>query len=288
MGMTAYRRTNGTSLDFILIKDDDNAYFTKVWAMLDSLDALQLGQALLTEINGQQKKVVIAPTDSPASGNKCTSGGDTIFYRLVAAFRGAQDISVQTELGRALMGAAAAGWTLKRIGVTLAGGLSPVTVRTIHNLKPTTSMTSAARQTVGDAIADLVEAVADAKTQPTALFNAPRGTHSVGHEVIRFLRPWLKPGTGGGSKINFNPDSLLGCMGDEMRKRPPEIGLAHELCHAWRNAMGQRLFDDATSCGLDDDEVMTTGFPPYQYEKFTENLFRVAWDPNLPLRENYR
>jgi hypothetical protein len=289
MGNTAYRRTtDGTTLKFIMIGDDDNTYFTNVMAMLDSLYDLPLGEALLKEINGQGKNIVIVPTSGPASGNRCTSGGDTIFYRLVAAFRGAQDIPVQAELGRALMGAAAAGWNLKRIGVTLAGGLSPVTVRTINNLKPTTSMTTGARESVGEAIADLIEAVADARSQPTVLFSSPRGTHSVGHELIRFLRPWLRPGTGGGSRINFNPDGLLGCMGDKMRKRPPEIGLAHELCHAWRNAMGQRLFDDAVSCGLDDDEVMTTGFPPYQYERFSENLFRVAWGDDLPLRENYR
>jgi hypothetical protein len=74
-----------------------------------------------------------------------------------------------------------------------------------------------------------------------------------------------------------------------MEKRPPAIGLAHELCHAWRNATGQRLFDDATSCGFDDDEVMTTGFPPYQFERFTENMFRAQFPGmTLPLRVNYR
>jgi Effector protein len=286
MGRTAYLSANGSTLVFITIKDDDHTYFTKVKTMLDSLDALSLGRALLTEINNRGKNVVIAPTATPDSGNKCTSGGDAIFYRLVAAFRGATDISVRTELGRALMGAAKAGWTLDRIGVTLAGGLSPVTVRTVNNLTATTLITTRARQTVGDQIADLLEAVGDGRRQPTSLFGAPRGTHSVGHELVRFLRPWLAPGTGSGSMINFNPDTLLGCMGDKMRKRPPEIGLAHELCHAWRNAIGQRLFDDAVSCGLDDDEVMTTGFPPYQYEKFSENLFRDA--RGLPLRENYR
>jgi hypothetical protein len=63
----------------------------------------------------------------------CTSGGDLIFYRLRAAFRGAGGISVRRELGIGMMGAAAAGWTLEKIGQTLAGGMSPVTVRTIHN-----------------------------------------------------------------------------------------------------------------------------------------------------------
>lgn len=288
MPATPYQRSNGTTLNFIKIKDDDATFFTKVKTILDTLDSMPVGQALLTEINHTGKNVLIVPTAAPTDGNKCTSGGDTIFYRLVAAFRGAGGISVQTELGRALMGAATMGWTLEKIGLTLAGGLSPVTVRTINNLKPTTTMTSDARQLVGGRIADMIEAVADADALPGTLEVATEGKRTLRDELVRFLRPWMRPGTGGGSRINFNPDALLGCMGDKMRKRPPAIGLAHELCHAWRNATGQRLFDDAMSCGLDDDEVMTTGFPPYQYEKFSENLFRAAWPSKLPMRENYR
>lgn len=80
-------------------------------------------------------------------------------------------------------------------------------------------------------------------------------------------RPWLTPGTGAGSRIKYNPDGHLGCIGDRMKPRTHAIGLAHELCHAWRNSTGQRLFDDAMPCSLDDDEVMTTGFPPCQYEE---------------------
>lgn len=286
MGLTAYQPTNKTTLNCILIKDDDPIYFTKVKTMLDALYAVILGQSLLTEINSTGKKVVIAPTASPVDGNKCSSEGDAKFYTLVAAFRAADNIAVQKELGHALMGAAAAGWTLQRIGITLAGGLSPVTARTIHNLGSATTMTSGARQMVGARIADLIEAVADARSGVGILSHKPSGEHSVLDELARFLRPWLTAGKGQGSRINFNPDGLRSCMGDQMVKRPPEIGLAHELCHAWRNAKGERLFDDANSCGFFDDEVMTTGFPPYQYERFNENMFRAAW--GVPLRENYR
>ena len=271
---------HGTTIE---IKNDDRAFFTKVVSKLDELRSIRLGQQLLGEI---QKKIIIVPT-APGRGNMCTSGGDTIFYRLRAAFRGAGGYSVQTELGRALMGAASAGWTLERIGYTLAGGLSPVTVRSINNLKQTTIMTPDARKRLGAQIAEMIEDVADLKQQSTILFTA-RGTHSVGDHLLRFLQPWLRPGAGGGSKINYNPDGLLGCMGDKMKPRPPAIGLAHELCHAWRNAVGRRLFDDAMSCGLDDDEVMTTGFPPYQYEKYSENLFRAHWPTKLEMRVNYR
>jgi hypothetical protein len=66
----------------------------------------------------------------------------------------------------------------------------------------------------------------------------------------------------------------------------------HELVHAWRNVAGLRLFDDAQACGLDDDEVMTTGFPPYTYEKYTENKFRLVWHvgggEKLDVRTDYR
>ena len=282
MATTRYRTT------FIEIKDDDPKYLSKVTAKLDQLSALQLGRQFLADIN---KKVIIVPTP-PGRGNMCTSGGDLIFYRLRAAFRGAGGVSVRHEMGVALMGAATAGWTLEKIGVTLAGGMSPATVRTINNLKITTTMTTDARRQVGEQISQMIEDVADGNKQPSILFDAPRGTHSLGDDLLRFLRPWLKPGLGSGSRINFNPDAELGCMGDQMMKRPPAIGLAHELCHAWRNAVGQRLFDDAMSCGLDDDEVMTTGFPPYQYEKYSENLFRAAWGNSwwnrLPMRVNYR
>lgn len=40
---------------------------------------------------------------------------------------------------------------------------------------------------------------------------------------------------------------------------------------------------------LDDDEVMTTGFPPYLYEKYSENLFRSQWRAaELAMRTDYR
>jgi hypothetical protein len=78
-------------------------------------------------------------------------------------------------------------------------------------------------------------------------------------------------------------------------KKPPSVltnGASgqHSLAdHLLRFLIGQRLFDDALSCNLPDDEVMTTGFPPYQYEKYSENLFRAQWTGRtLPMRENYR
>jgi hypothetical protein len=289
---TAQYSINGHAKN-IWIKNDDIVYFNKVHAILDQIALIGQGWQLLTDITNTGKKVVIEPTHPPGSGNKCTSGGERIFYRLRAAFRGSDEISVRFELVRALRTAAGAGWTMEKICLALAGGMSPVTVSTWRNLRrPTKVLRLRDRQAVADQIQTLIQNVVDGM-DPRALsplLDAPRGQHALGDELLRFLRPWLRPGTGAGSKINFDPDIMLCCMGDmiKLQKRPPAIGLAHELCHAWRNAAGQRLFDDASSCGLDDDEVMTTGIPPYQYEKYSENLFRSLWDRKLPLRINYR
>jgi hypothetical protein len=269
----------------IEVVDTDPVFLAKTVGRLDELWAMQLGQQMMQEI---QKKVIIAPV-LPGHGNMCTSGGDSIFYRLRAAFRGSGSVSLRAELGHSLMGAAAAGWTLAKIGTTLAGGLSPVTMRTIGNLKQTDTITTAGRERVGAQIAALIEDVADGTRSQSVLTHSAPAQHSLADHLIRFLRPWLRPGTGAGSRINFDPDRELSCMGDKMQKRPPTIGLAHELCHAWRNAVGERLFDDALSCNLPDDEVMTTGFPPYQYERYSENLFRAHWTAKkLPMRVNYR
>lgn len=78
--------------------------------------------------------------------------------------------------------------------------------------------------------------------------------------------------------------------------RPPGIGLVHELIHAWRNVNGLRYFKDkekVLDAATPDDEVMTTGFPPYNNEKYSENVFRSLWrtewsrGETLEFRVNY-
>ena len=102
----------------------------------------------------------------------------------------------------------------------------------------------------------------------------------------------LRPSGGARAGLFFNPTKVVACELDvKGTTRPPAIGLVHELVHAWRNVAGQRLFDDAQACGLNDDEVMTTGFPPYVHEKYTENKFRIGWTEKfgeLPIRADYR
>jgi len=114
-------------------------------------------------------------------------------------------------------------------------------------------------------------------------------SHTIADDLVRLLKPWLTAGAGCPCTVKFDPDAELSCALDpEGTKRPPAIGLAHELCHAWRNVAGLRLFEDATRAGVDDDEVMTTGFPPYHNEEISENMFRGQWQgEKLRMRTDY-
>ena len=103
------------------------------------------------------------------------------------------------------------------------------------------------------------------------------GHYTFGDLLARVLHRDLSSGPGQTTKIMFNPAVDESCVGDgKMAKRPPVIGLYHELVHAYRNVRGRRLFDDFMSCSLPDDELMTTGLEPYTYVRFTENKFRGA------------
>ncbi len=114
-------------------------------------------------------------------------------------------------------------------------------------------------------------------------------SHTIADDLVRILRPWCEPGAGTPCDVKFNPDGEYACELDiEGTTRPPAIGLAHELVHAWRNVEGLRLFEDATRAGVDDDEVMTTGFPPYENESISENMFRAQWvGEKLRMRTDY-
>ncbi len=74
-----------------------------------------------------------------------------------------------------------------------------------------------------------------------------------------------KNGAGTPSVITYNPNVFLTPDG----KRPPYIGLAHELIHAYRNLYGISGGTTAT------DESMVCGFGQYKDEDITENKIRA-------------
>ena len=100
-----------------------------------------------------------------------------------------------------------------------------------------------------------------------------------------------KRGAGNSSKVFWLPDN----QGPTQFRRPPSIGLAHELCHAYYNNLGDQLgTEGGEEVGAALYEIMATGLGPYFVSaradgtngwKFCENTFRTAF--GVPLRTKY-
>jgi hypothetical protein len=283
--------------------DDGQPFHRKVVALLDAIDALPLGTRLLQEIQASGKRIGIAPLRPGVdNGNKCVAQFRGKFVRLRQAFDLLDpNITLEDELSHTLAQAERAGMNRMALARLIVRGLTPATVRTVDNVvHPQLQLTRLQVNDESWRVARLIDDLANGRVGAGNVPRGQNGQYGLADKLIRLLRPWLRAGTGSNSGIYFDPDSQQSCCGElGMQWRPPGIGMAHELCHAWRNATGGRLFDDGQACGFDDDEVMTTGIPPYHTEKFSENLFRAAWPLSffqrwwhwtneLPMRQSYR
>jgi hypothetical protein len=107
------------------------------------------------------------------------------------------------------------------------------------------------------------------------------------HELPRLLRNYLTPGSGAASKVAFNHTRTFHCVNDPaMHRRPPAIGLAHELIHALHNSSGVNM-KLVGKDGENIEEIITTGMPPYNFEELSDNKMRTQWPSHLALRTNY-
>lgn len=290
--------------DFIKVDDTNDAYHKAVVDCLDAILELAVGKAMLIDMNITQKLVEIVPTVK-GKRNQCNCTKAERFATLVQAFQQSGGFKIKNELKTAIDRANQHGMSKEMIATQLAKGLSPVTVHTDQNVvAPGQFSVDAANRFKGKKMEgkrgrvqqalDLIQGyLTDDKFYfsdlSVELANGDK-THTHRHDLIRILKPYCDPGKGAPSKVFFDPTLEWSCDQDkENTMRPPAIALAHELCHAWRNAVGLRFFDDRQSNGLNDDEVMTTGLPPYLYEKYSENLFRSQWvKEKLEMRTDYR
>jgi hypothetical protein len=107
-----------------------------------------------------------------------------------------------------------------------------------------------------------------------------------------------EPGPGIGLGVMYNPFHEK--TGDlPWNKRPPGVGLAHELIHAEQAAYGRMKQGDSPNPGgpsaLDPNkmpivhtfELETVGAPPHDRYALSENKIRSEWDPPQPLRAYY-
>lgn len=87
------------------------------------------------------------------------------------------------------------------------------------------------------------------------------------------------PGVGSASGVAWN-SNIFAIPGQG--PRPPFVGLAHELIHAWHNALGTKKQD------YDDEEAFTVGLGPYMVpgpNSITENMIRL--EHNVSIRHRY-
>ncbi|HQR33920.1 MAG TPA: M91 family zinc metallopeptidase [Blastocatellia bacterium] len=94
-------------------------------------------------------------------------------------------------------------------------------------------------------------------------------------------------GTGKGSNttIRYNPAFTFSGRNATWKNLPPEIALAHELIHADDSAYGR--LDPEEIDGVRNYERQAVGLAPFEEKIFTENKFRSAWFPPIPLRTRY-
>lgn len=124
-----------------------------------------------------------------------------------------------------------------------------------------------------------VQAIQNLNTKERSVAKAEWNGVSRG-KVAYYLIKYLKPGLGADAIVSWNPAkqtaSENGSPDLPWDKRPPWIGLAHELVHAWRMVTGRCVFSPADTACTIYEERMTVGIAPYDDgEPYTENYFRA-------------
>ena len=92
-----------------------------------------------------------------------------------------------------------------------------------------------------------------------------------------------KKGKGANATVYYNPATLQIGDGAGWKTRPPAIGLAHELVHAWTAVNGQRARGETG--GTNNRELQAVGLGAYKDAVISENQFRAAF--GLPTRPVY-
>ena len=113
-----------------------------------------------------------------------------------------------------------------------------------------------------------------------------------GNEVVGFGNgAWQttdtppESGSGSNATVKYNPNRLqIGDGSEDWMTRPPAIGLAHEMIHAWSCVHGT-LIRGKTSDDVLRAEEQATGINDYADLTMSENRFRAAF--NLPHRDEY-
>lgn len=252
----------------------DPKYLPGVTACLDVIEGLPDGKKLLTDLCALSHAVTITDTNE---GNSCSTVNDSLPL-LTRAIATKNQTQFQQELTAVFGNAKRKGMPLEHFARQLSMGLSPVTYEAKANVvRPGATAGAGPVGTVTQTLNDLMSGVCPlAKLPGDWRFQLPR-----------LLRAFLTPGRGADSTVNFNYEKTFSCKDDPaMHKRPPAVGLAHELIHALHNGQGMNMVLVANN-GQNLEELITTGLPPYNFEALSDNKMRTQWPSNLALRLHY-
>jgi len=262
----------------IFLENSNAALYAKAVKSLEKIESMIKGRELLADMAHTLHRLEIKPIDGNggSSTGYATNGNYTLLGQAIVTQNGRL---FQQELTAALGNAERfAGLTREKVASQLAQGLTPATYIGKDNVgAPANPGTPATVKSQTLRLDDL--------TSGRANFPHPPGIDTA---LQRILRNWLTPGRGCACDIEINIERPGQCWTDGSRTlRYPTICLAHELVHAWRGMTGRMLY--ATTDQADLEEVITTGLPPYNFEKFSENIFRSQFpdDPDLPMRTSY-
>ncbi len=257
----------------IVVDNTNSALYRKAVKSLVKVDAMPSGQAFLSDINASGHSVQITPI-SGAGGSSTQELGDHAYVLMAQARKNNNAEMMKNDLkmamGRSRM-------TMGTLAAALASGMAPATyVAAVNVGRPTT--------TVGpvNTYMGKIERLLRGELQADDL--------ALHLGIRRRLRAYLQQGRGTDCNVTINVDRPSQCWSDGTRHlRYPTICLAHELIHSWRFMTGRALaYLNEQQGGPDIEEVITTGLPPYNFEKYSENLFRTQWAADeLELRTAY-
>lgn len=134
---------------------------------------------------------------------------------------------------------------------------------------------------------ELIRELQDAPHTVTIQVTAGGNATSYSPDADSYERPISPPEAGPGANVtvSYNPNTLFIKDGSlDWHHRPPAIGLAHELVHAWTGVYGTRALGE-DSAGVRRRELQATGLGEFTTARLTENRFRAAF--GLPLRPVY-
>jgi len=256
-----------------IVVDNSNApLYQKAVTCLTKIDAMSSGPAFLHEINSSGHRVEIAPI-AGGGGSTTQESGDQAYVLMAQARKSNNAIMMKNELTMAI---GRSHITSAALAAALATGAAPATYVASANVGRPGTAAGPANTYLGK-----VEGLLRGELQA--------GDYALHLGIRRVLRAYLQSGRGADCKVTINVERPSQCWSDGTRHlRYPTICLVHELVHSWRFMTGRALAYLNEQGAQDIEEVITTGLPPYNFEKYSENLFRTQWNGDeLELRTAY-